>query len=161
VRAASSDRHLGLAFHEPNEPMGLTIRYKVAQTPGLPTVSAPPREPVTEHTGRLQFRLVAEEGDPSLWERFADPNDKSGQSLIPVLKEVLLDDSSIISASATGSPVGNAQIAIQFSDSGARRFAEITGTNVGRKLAIVFDGKVLSAPTINMPIHRRQGGHRR
>jgi SecD/SecF fusion protein len=35
---------------------------------------------------------------------------------------------------------------------GARQFGDITRQNVGRPFAIVLDGKVLSAPTINEPI---------
>lgn len=39
-------------------------------------------------------------------------------------------------------------IAIKFSSKGARIFEDVTGGNVGRRLAIVLDGKVYSAPVI-------------
>ncbi len=48
----------------------------------------------------------------------------------------------------TGQPVIN----FRLDNAGARRFADITRTNVGRPFAIVLDGKVLSAPVINEPI---------
>jgi preprotein translocase subunit SecD len=35
---------------------------------------------------------------------------------------------------------------------GAERFAQITGNNINRRLAIVFDGKVISAPVIKSRI---------
>ena len=42
---------------------------------------------------------------------------------------------------------------------GADKFGELTGSNVGRPLAIVLDGRVVSAPTIQSQ-HRRRGRHR-
>ena len=48
----------------------------------------------------------------------------------------------------TGAPI----VSFRFDTVGARQFAEITQTNVGRPFAIVLDGKVLSAPVINEPI---------
>lgn len=48
----------------------------------------------------------------------------------------------------TGEPVVN----IRFDTTGARKFGEITGANVGKRFAIVLDDVVLSAPRINEPI---------
>lgn len=42
------------------------------------------------------------------------------------------------------------QVAFRFDD--RRRWEEITDANVGRRLAIVVDGRVLSAPQVNMAI---------
>ncbi|MBK8478437.1 MAG: protein translocase subunit SecD [Opitutaceae bacterium] len=41
------------------------------------------------------------------------------------------------------------EIRLQFNDAGAKRFADVTGANVGRLLGIVLDGKLYSAPRIN------------
>ena len=41
---------------------------------------------------------------------------------------------------------------IQFDQQGANRFATLTTANVNKPFAIILDGKVLSAPTINEPI---------
>ena len=43
-------------------------------------------------------------------------------------------------------------VSIKFSSAGAKKFAEITAANVGRRLAIVLDGKVQSAPNIREAI---------
>lgn len=43
-------------------------------------------------------------------------------------------------------------VALQFNAEGAKKFAEITTNNVDRRLAIVLDGKVQSAPRIREPI---------
>ncbi|MFH0762501.1 MAG: protein translocase subunit SecD [Candidatus Omnitrophota bacterium] len=43
-------------------------------------------------------------------------------------------------------------VALQFNPEGAKKFAEITASNVGKRLAIVLDGKVQSAPRIKEAI---------
>lgn len=47
---------------------------------------------------------------------------------------------------------GRPVVSFRFDDAGARQFAQITRENVGRQLAIVLDGKVISAPVIQEPI---------
>jgi len=43
-------------------------------------------------------------------------------------------------------------VSLKFNPEGAKKFAEITAANVGRRLAIVLDGKVQSAPNIREAI---------
>lgn len=43
-------------------------------------------------------------------------------------------------------------VALQFNREGSEKFAKITSDNVGKRLAIVLDGKVQSAPRIKEPI---------
>ena len=43
-------------------------------------------------------------------------------------------------------------VTFRFSTAGARKFAQATEENVGRAMAIVVDGEVLSAPIIREPI---------
>lgn len=45
-----------------------------------------------------------------------------------------------------------AVVALRFDVDGERALAELTSANVGRRIAIVLDGEVLSAPTIQEPI---------
>ena len=47
---------------------------------------------------------------------------------------------------------GNWSISLRFKSRGARAFADVTGKNVGRRLAIVLDGVVYSAPSIREAI---------
>jgi preprotein translocase subunit SecD len=47
-----------------------------------------------------------------------------------------------------GQPIVN----FRFNSAGARKFAEVTQQNVGKRFAIVLDNKVISAPVINEPI---------
>ena len=52
---------------------------------------------------------------------------------------------------------GRPAVAFTLTSDGARRFADFTGANVGRDLAIVLDGRVESAPRIEGRIDRGEG----
>lgn len=43
-------------------------------------------------------------------------------------------------------------VSLQFSDEGAKKFADLTTQNVGRTISILLDGEVLTAPRVNEPI---------
>ncbi len=47
---------------------------------------------------------------------------------------------------------GQNLVSLQFTDAGAKKFAEVTADNVGRTISIVLDGKVLTAPRVNEAI---------
>ncbi|WP_297193807.1 protein translocase subunit SecD [uncultured Campylobacter sp.] len=64
---------------------------------------------------------------------------------IPVLDGSTLTDATVAFSQQGGSPVINFTLNSQ----GARIFADYTGANVGKRLAIVLDNKVYSAPSIN------------
>jgi preprotein translocase subunit SecD len=59
-----------------------------------------------------------------------------------------LKDSRVQFDSTTGQPA----VTTTFDSVGARAFARLTQENVGRQFAIVLDGRILSAPTIQEPI---------
>jgi hypothetical protein len=68
-----------------------------------------------------------------------------------VEKTVLLDQSALLSVEALHRATGS-QIALQFTASGTQRFAEVTREGKGRRLAIIIDGRVQSAPVIQAEI---------
>lgn len=45
-----------------------------------------------------------------------------------------------------------AQVGLEFTDEGAKLFEELTGRNVGKRLAIYLDGSPISVPTVNEAI---------
>ncbi len=47
-------------------------------------------------------------------------------------------------------------VAISFQSSGAKRFEELTGANIGKRMAVILDGNVYTAPVIQAKIG---GGH--
>ncbi|MDO5045082.1 protein translocase subunit SecD [Campylobacter sp.] len=64
---------------------------------------------------------------------------------IPVLDGSMLTDARVAFDQRTNAPI----ISFTLNAEGARIFGDFTGANVGKRLAIVLDGKVYSAPVIN------------
>lgn len=69
---------------------------------------------------------------------------------------VIFDGSEVESAEAgtQQNSMGNTEHVVQlsFTDEGAKKFAEATKANVGKQIAIVYDGEVISAPTVREAI---------
>ncbi len=81
-----------------------------------------------------------------------DSTTKKVLSKTPILlkKEVLLTGDLLSDARVTIDPKYNEPVvAFTFNPAGAKLFEEITAANVNRRLAIVLDGTVYSAPNIN------------
>ena len=68
-----------------------------------------------------------------------------------VKKRAAVDGGDLVDAQGTFQD-GRSVVAFRFNSVGARRFARVTGANVGHPFAIVLDGEVISAPVINEPI---------
>jgi preprotein translocase subunit SecD len=110
--------------------------------------------------GKLEFRLVDTAVSPADAGSGHVPSDDdplytTGSERRPVVvkKQVLLSGADIADAQAsfdfrTDQPIVN----FRFNTAGARTFGRVTQENVGRPIAIVFDGEVLSAPVIREPI---------
>lgn len=65
-----------------------------------------------------------------------------------VLKNVLIDQKDLKSARVSNDQFGHPQIEIRFTNDGGIRFARVTRDSVGKRLAIIIDGQLYSAPTI-------------
>ena len=75
-----------------------------------------------------------------------------------VQKKPLLDRSALKSAAVQRNAVtGAPEIAITFTERGAKRFAEVTRDHIGQRLAIVINGEVYSAPKIMAEIAGGKG----
>ena len=107
----------------------------------------------------FQFRLVlnapSAKADPmTIVQQGADA--KAAQTLY-IQKKVLLDQTDLMSASViTNQPAGKPRIQITFTDAGAKRFAKVTRQNIGKRLAIIIDGRLYSAPMIKSEIRGGQ-----
>ena len=64
----------------------------------------------------------------------------------------LLTGADLADARAVFDQFGRPQVALTFTPEGARKFEEVTRANVGKRLAIVLDGKVYTAPVIRQAI---------
>jgi RNA polymerase sigma factor (sigma-70 family) len=103
----------------------------------------------------FQFRLVLD-APSAKTERMtvvqSGADAKAGETLY-VQKTVLLDQTDLKSASViTNQPAGKPRIQITFTDAGAKRFAKVTHRNIGKRLAIIIDGQLYSAPVIQSEI---------
>ncbi|MDD3446947.1 MAG: protein translocase subunit SecD, partial [Zavarzinia sp.] len=107
-------------------------------------------DPVELAAGRAPAGTEILEGEP--------PPGSTAPEPIAVRKKVLLTGEMLVDASATTNPqTGEWVVGFRFDGEGAKRFANVTKENVGRRFAIVLDGKVISAPVIREPILGGQG----
>jgi preprotein translocase subunit SecD len=70
------------------------------------------------------------------------------QRAIVVYKEVLLDGSYLQKAQVATDQFGKPEVVFSLSTEGAKLFAKITEANVGKRMAIILDNKVLYMPVI-------------
>lgn len=69
-----------------------------------------------------------------------------------ILKQTWLTGADLAAANPGQSQLGEPVVDIVFTPEGATKFKDVTTRSVGRPLAIVLDGKVISAPNVNEPI---------
>ncbi|MFA5840117.1 MAG: protein translocase subunit SecD [Candidatus Margulisiibacteriota bacterium] len=69
-----------------------------------------------------------------------------------ILKKTALTGSTLKGAWPGVNEYGNPIVDIEFNGEGAQLFADVTARSVNKPLAIVLDGKVISAPNVNEPI---------
>ncbi len=130
----------------------------VVQLPGITD-----RERALEIIGKtahLEFKLVSD--DPNLLKQALDGQVPAGLELhrlaegetLLVGREAVLTGDTLTTAqvqfdeSRFNAPI----VGLRFNAEGAKVFGEVTAANVGRRLAIVLDGKVQSAPRIQEAI---------
>ena len=102
----------------------------------------------------IQFRLVVDNptADSEPMTEVQPDNSSRPPEVLNVQKAVLLDSSDLKNAKAGVDGLQQPMIEIKFTDDGAKRLADVTGKNLGERLAIVFDGRLYSAPRINAAI---------
>jgi len=101
-------------------------------------------------TANLSFRLVSEDDSDFGSEvlTYEDSNEK-----LSINKRVVLSGDNLISAKPSVDNQNN-QATVNFSLDrvGSKKFARITSSNVGKRLAIILDNKIISAPHIREAI---------
>jgi preprotein translocase subunit SecD len=102
-----------------------------------------------EETLLKQFEGKIPEDDQILFERVAD-KDGSQEFLIPYLikKRVMLAGDVLSDARVAIGQFNDPYVSVTFDARGAREFDRITGENVKKRMAIVLDNTVYSAPVI-------------
>ncbi len=82
-------------------------------------------------------------------------NPATGQTNVEMLyvsKQILLDQTDLKDTRVDTNRFGFPEIAITFSNKGGKHFAEVTRQNIDKRLAIIIDGQVYSAPVIRAEI---------
>ena len=109
----------------------------------------------------FQMRLVAESPSADSEQLICQStNQETGRisvEKLDVQKKILLDQTALKSAIASRSRQNYWQVDFSLTPEGTKRFAEVTGQNLGKRLAIVIDGRLITAPVIQSPITGGRG----
>jgi preprotein translocase subunit SecD len=129
----------------------------IVQLPGVIDADKARRE--LGRTGILEFKLVDEAhdlrdalnghvppGSKIYYYRKDDPQ-MAGRPIL-LKKETLLTGEYLSEARVTFDRTGRPEVGIKWNTKGSRIFAKLTEENIGKRLAIVLDGEVYSAPVI-------------
>ena len=133
----------------------------VVQVPGLQDPTA--LKELIGKTARLEFRMVDPNADPAEAAAGRVPvgseivpyaeGEGSGATFEVLRRQVMISGEQLINAKQGFDPQSNEPVvSISFDSGGSSTFAKVTAQNVGKRFAMVLDGKVLSAPSINEPI---------
>ncbi|KMS60412.1 preprotein translocase subunit SecD [Novosphingobium barchaimii LL02] len=133
------------------------------QVPGLQDPAA--LKALLGQTAKLEFKLVDETAVPSdLAQGIVPPGDEivpyadagaaGGQAPLIAVKRLggIKGDELTDAKQSFESKTNQAVVSITFNQQGGEKFARLTTENVNKRFAIILDGKVLSAPSINEPI---------
>ncbi|MBI1196628.1 MAG: protein translocase subunit SecD [Phenylobacterium sp.] len=130
----------------------------VVQAPGE---SDPDRlREIIGQTAKLTFQMVDETADLAAAQTGRVP---PGEVMLPstdnyspayvVKRRALVTGEMLTGAQATFDPqTGRPVVSFRFNSQGARRFGDATSQNIGKRFAIILDGKVISAPVIQSAI---------
>ncbi len=99
-------------------------------------------------TAQLNFRLVSDNAEFGIDKLISE----NGEEL-NVSKRIVMSGENLIDAQPNFNNQSNQPtVSFTLDRLGAQKFGRTTTDNVGRRLAIVLDGKIISAPSINEPI---------
>jgi SecD/SecF fusion protein len=144
----------------------------LVQLPGLSEADKEDAKKRIQRAAFLEFRLVHEQSDelirngelpPPGYELLKRKNRKPDgtESLEEVIvrkkAERGLTGNIVRSAGVVPGNFGEPQITFTLNDEGTTLFGQVTRENVGRRLAIVLDGELYSAPNIQSPIETGHG----
>ena len=117
----------------------------------LPGLDDPNRiKKLLGQTANLAFRLVSETEDTFGSELLFFDN---SENQLNISKRVILSGDNLVNAKPTlDNQTNEAVVSFTFDRVGAKKFGRITTDNVGKRIAIILDNKIISAPSIREPI---------
>ena len=127
------------------------LEFKLLDETSKLSMDLPQRVPKGKEEEILkQFEGKLPEGDQILFEKMIE-KDTGRESRIPYLvkKRVMLTGDVLSDARVSIGQFNEPYVSVTFDAKGAREFDRITGDNVKKRMAIVLDNTIYSAPVIN------------
>ena len=120
----------------------------------LPGLKDPDRiKKLLGKTAKLNFRLVSNNTEFGVEELISENDEK-----LKISKRIVMSGENLIDAQPSIQNQKNEPtVSFTLDRLGSQKFGRATTDNVGKRLAIVLDGKIISAPTINEPITSGKG----
>ena len=120
----------------------------------LPGLKDPERiKALLGKTAQLNFRLVSENSEFGTDELISENGEK-----LNISKRIIMSGENLIDAQPSIQNQNNEPtVSFTLDRLGAQKFGRATTDNVGKRLAIVLDGDIISAPSINEPITSGNG----
>ncbi len=107
-------------------------------------------------TANLTFRFVSNSNNESFGVESLDYEDGSDQEIVS--KRIILSGDNLLDAQPRmDSETNETVVTFSLDRVGAKRFGKATSTGIGKQLAIVLDGKIISAPVIRDTIASGSG----
>ncbi len=120
----------------------------------LPGLKDPERiKSLLGKTAQLNFRLVSENEEFGIDKLTSEDGEE-----LNISKRIIMSGENLIDAQPNFNNQSNQPtVSFTLDRLGAQKFGRATSDNVGKRLAIVLDGKIVSAPSINEPITSGNG----
>ena len=120
----------------------------------LPGLKDPERiKALLGKTAQLNFRLVSDNNEFGTDELISETGEK-----LNISKRIIMSGENLIDAQPSIQNQKNEpSVSFSLDRLGAQKFGRATTDNVGKRLAIILDGEVVSAPNINEPITSGNG----
>src|SRR5579871_3741471 len=129
------------------------------ELPGINTKDNPEILENIKKPAQLSFHLVSDVASgevPPGYQEMSDartmPDGTEREESLFIKRIPEMTGESIADAYVTQSQFGELEVSLVFTKDGARKFADLTTQMVGRRLAIVLDGKLQEAPVIRTAI---------
>tara|TARA_B100000579_G_scaffold433530_1_gene452464 strand:+ start:1504 stop:3060 length:1557 start_codon:yes stop_codon:yes gene_type:complete len=118
----------------------------------LPGLDSPDRiKSLLGKTANLTFRFVTQNEEESFGTEKLMFQDGSGEAIVS--KRIILSGDNLVDAQPRmDTQVNETVVTFNLDRVGSKKFAKATSTGVGKDLAIILDGKIISAPNIREPI---------
>ena len=102
-------------------------------------------------TANLTFQFISQNSEESFGTEKLSFEDGSREAIVS--KRIILSGDNLVDAKPTmNSQTNETVVSFSLDRVGAKKFGKATSTSVGKQLAIVLDGKIISAPSVREPI---------